>query len=37
MEHLGHIVEALLAAFGCGKFLHEMYELISHVVHLIRK
>jgi hypothetical protein len=37
MEHLGKIVEACLAVFGCGKFLHECYEVIHHVVHLIKK
>jgi hypothetical protein len=31
------IVEALLAIFGSMKFMHECYEVIHHVVHLIRK
>jgi hypothetical protein len=37
MEHLLHIAEALLAIFGSMKFCHEVYEVIHHFVHLIRK
>ena len=34
MEHLAHIVEAVLAVFGAGKFCHEMYELGHHLMKL---
>jgi hypothetical protein len=37
MEHLMKIAEAALAIFGCGKFLHECFEVVSHIVHLIKK
>jgi hypothetical protein len=37
MEHISHIVEAVLAAFGTMKFMHECYEVIHHVVKLVRK
>jgi hypothetical protein len=37
MEHTARIVEALLAIFGSMKFMHECYEVIHHVVHLIKK
>jgi hypothetical protein len=37
MEHIMHIAEALLAVFGAGKFCHECYEVIHHLVHLIKK
>jgi len=37
MEHLAHIMEALLAVFGAGKFCHEVYEVVHHVIHLVKK
>jgi hypothetical protein len=37
MEHAMHIAEWILAAFGTGKFLHEVVELVSHLVKLVRK
>jgi hypothetical protein len=37
MEHLAHVVEALLAVFGSMKFCHEMYELAHHVLKFVRK
>jgi hypothetical protein len=37
MEHLLHIAEAMLAVFGSLKFCHEMYEVVHHVLKLIRK
>jgi len=37
MEHVMHIVEAMLAVFGSMKFCHECYEVVHHLVHLIRK
>jgi|HubBroStandDraft_5_1064220.scaffolds.fasta_scaffold430550_2 hypothetical protein len=37
MEHLAKIVEAALAVFGAGKFCHEMYELVHHLVHFVKK
>jgi hypothetical protein len=37
MEHLGHVVEFVLAAFGAGKFCHECFEVVMHVVKLVRK
>jgi hypothetical protein len=37
MEHAAHIVEAVLAVFASMKFCHEVYEVINHLVHLIRK
>jgi hypothetical protein len=37
MEHVMHIVEALLAVFGAGKFCHEVYEVAHHVMKLVRK
>jgi hypothetical protein len=37
MEHAAHIVEAALAIFGSLKFCHEVFEVVSHLVHLIRK
>jgi hypothetical protein len=37
MEHLLKVIEALLAVFGSMKFLHEVYEVVSHVIKLVRK
>jgi hypothetical protein len=37
MEHLAHVVEAVLALAGAGRFCHEMYELIHHLAHLIKE
>jgi hypothetical protein len=37
MEHTAHVVEAVLAIFGSLKFCHECYEVIHHVVHLLKK
>ena len=37
MEHLAHIVEAVLAIFGSMKFAHECYEVVHHVVKLAKK
>jgi hypothetical protein len=37
MEHVMRIAEALLAVFGAGKFMHEMFEVVHHVVKLIKK
>jgi hypothetical protein len=37
MEHVMHIVEAALAVFGSMKFCHEIYEVVHHVVKLVRK
>jgi hypothetical protein len=37
MEHIGHVIEAALAVFGSMKFLHECYEVIHHVVKLVKK
>jgi hypothetical protein len=37
MEHVWRVAEAVLAIFGSMKFMHECYEVISHLVHLIRK
>ncbi len=37
MEHTLRVAEALLAIFGSMKFCHEVYEVIHHLVHLIRK
>jgi hypothetical protein len=37
MEHAAHIVEAVLAVFGSMKFMHEVYEVVHHVVKLVRK
>jgi hypothetical protein len=37
MEHIMHIAEALLAVFGAGKFCHECYEVVHHVLKLVRK
>ncbi len=32
-----HVVEAVLAVFGGMKFCHEVYEVLHHLHHLIRK
>ncbi len=37
MEHLVHIAEAMLAVFGSLKFCHEVYEVVHHVLKLIRR
>lgn len=37
MEHVWKVAEALLAVFGTGKFLHEVYEVVHHVVHMLKK
>jgi hypothetical protein len=37
MEHLMRIAEACLAIFGSMKFCHEVYEVVHHLVHMIRK
>jgi hypothetical protein len=37
MEHILHYAEALLAIFGAGKFCHEVFEVIHHLVHLMKK
>jgi len=37
MEHLAKAVEMLLAIFGTGKFLHELYELGHHLIHALAK
>jgi len=37
MEHLAHVVEAILAVFGGLRFMHECYEVVHHVVHMIKK
>ena len=37
MEHVMHIVEAALAVFGGMKFLHECFEVLHHVVKLVKK
>jgi hypothetical protein len=37
MEHFWKIAEASLAIFASMKFMHEVYELLHHLVHLIRK
>jgi len=36
MEHLAHIAEAVLAVFGSMKFCHEVYEVVHHIVHLMK-
>jgi hypothetical protein len=37
MEHAMKVAEALLAVFGAGKFCHECFEVVHHVVHLLKK
>jgi hypothetical protein len=37
MEHVMHIVEAVLALFGSLKFAHEVVEVCHYVAKLIRK
>jgi hypothetical protein len=37
MEHVAHIVEAVLALFGGLKFCHECYEVLHHAVHFAAK
>jgi hypothetical protein len=37
MEHLGRIAEVVLAAFGSMKFMHECYEVVHHLVKLVKK
>jgi hypothetical protein len=37
MEHAMHIAEAILALFGGMKFLHEVIEVVNHLVKLARK
>jgi hypothetical protein len=37
MEHLLHIVEIVLAAFGSMKFAHEVIEVVHYLAKLIRK
>jgi hypothetical protein len=37
MEHAAHIVEAVLALSGGLKFCHEIFEVLHHLVHLLKK
>jgi|HubBroStandDraft_4_1064222.scaffolds.fasta_scaffold838555_1 hypothetical protein len=37
MEHVWKVAEALLAIFASMKFAHECFEVVSHVVKLVRK
>jgi hypothetical protein len=37
MEHVMHVVEAALAVFGSMKFMHEVIEVVHHVVKLVKK
>lgn len=37
MEHVMKVVECVLAAFGAGKFCHEVFELAHHVLKLVKK
>jgi len=37
MEHVMHVIEAVLAVFGAGKFCHEVFEVAHHLVKLVRK
>jgi|HubBroStandDraft_6_1064221.scaffolds.fasta_scaffold392522_2 hypothetical protein len=37
MEHVMHVVEAVLAIFASLKFCHEVFEVAVHVVKLVRK
>jgi hypothetical protein len=37
MEHFLRILEAVLAVFGSMKFLHECYEVFSHILKIVRK
>jgi len=37
MEHIMHVVEAALAVFGSMKFMHEVIEVVHHVVKHVRK
>jgi hypothetical protein len=37
MEHLAHVVEAVLAVFGGLKFMHEVFEVAHHVVKFVKK
>jgi len=34
MEHIIHIAEGVLAAFGAMKFCHECFELLHHLLKL---
>lgn len=37
MEHLLHVVEAVLAVFGSMKFCHECYEVLHVLVKFLRR
>jgi hypothetical protein len=37
MEHLARVAEAVLAIFGSMKFMHECYEVVHHLIKLVKK
>jgi hypothetical protein len=37
MELAMHVIEAVLAVFGGLKFMHECFEVLHHVVKLVKK